>query len=80
MLDGGSIPPISTKSTLCKRRIALELSAGNYLIALTPNSVLLTGMTRFRQREIVKEASGELTDLIGKIKLIANDEVYAVAA
>jgi hypothetical protein len=38
------------------------------------------GQTWFRQGEIAKEATRELTDVISKQKVNANDEVYALAA
>ncbi len=43
-------------------------------------SMLLMGQTWFRQGEITKEATRELTDVISKNNINANDEVYALAA
>lgn len=38
------------------------------------------GVTWFRQREIVNRATRELTDVISKIKVNANDNTFALAA
>ncbi len=40
----------------------------------------MMGLTWFRQREIVETATRELTDVISKQKVIANDDSFDVSA
>lgn len=42
--------------------------------------LLMRGLTRFRLREIVEKAAGQVTDLIRAKQANANNDVYAVAA
>jgi hypothetical protein len=83
MLDGGSIPPGSTKSILQvreqRRNVFVDLATWNdsLLFALQYTS---DGPDRFRQREITETATGQAKDLILAKQVDANDSTFALAA